>query len=349
MKIAYIDHSFHQKTKSTLFLVSLFLSKNHTVINFWDDSWQNNNHLNIDEINNGNFDLIIFFQSIPHYTEIYKLKCRNIIWIPMYDGDRSRNIFEWLSYLICDIKIISFSKTLSKIITKFKFDILNVQYYPKPNLTNKNLEGINIFFWERIPKINWELIKKLIGKNKISKIYLRSIMDNNNKEQATSSLLKDEDIRKYNIKIINGWLKKDTYEEILKSCNIYIAPRQFEGIGMSFLEAMSLGIPVIAPDSATMNEYIINNKNGFLYNINKPKPIDFSNLNKIRKNLAIDIVRGLSVWEEQQNSILNFIEKPTPKIDPLAKSLILIIVIIYYSILKPSKLFKKMIKRLITK
>ncbi len=52
-------------------------------------------------------------------------------------------------------------------------------------------------------------------------------------------------------------------QNILKSNTFHIAPKQEEGIGMTFLEAMTIGKIVIAKKAPTMNEYIIHGCNGF--------------------------------------------------------------------------------------
>ena len=54
--------------------------------------------------------------------------------------------------------------------------------------------------------------------------------------------------------------------DMLKS-TIYIASRPYEGIGMSFLEAMADGRCVVAHDNTTHNEYIEHGKNGFLFDM----------------------------------------------------------------------------------
>ena len=50
--------------------------------------------------------------------------------------------------------------------------------------------------------------------------------------------------------------------EFLSSCNIFIVPRMFEGIGLTFLEAMASGMFVISSDTPIMNEYISHKNNG---------------------------------------------------------------------------------------
>ena len=97
---------------------------------------------------------------------------------------------------------------------------------------------------------------------------------------------------------------------------------------MSFLEAMSLGIPVIAYNSPTMNEYIQDNKNGFLYDFIKPKTIDFSILEQMKKNLELDMIKGLKKWEKQQSEIISFVKTDYRKKN-LTKNIIPTMVFLY--------------------
>ena len=60
--------------------------------------------------------------------------------------------------------------------------------------------------------------------------------------------------KKYLIEIIKKkFLRKNEYYKLLKNTDIFISPRKQEGIGMSFVEAMSLGKYVIGFNDATMN------------------------------------------------------------------------------------------------
>jgi len=96
--------------------------------------------------------------------------------------------------------------------------------------------------------------------------------------------------------------------DYIEDLGIYVAPREFEGIGMSFLEAMSMGKAVIAVDKPTMNEYIENNKNGYLYDLDNIKNIDFSNIEEIQKNAHSFIKKGYNIWMKRRFKIIDFIE-----------------------------------------
>lgn len=58
---------------------------------------------------------------------------------------------------------------------------------------------------------------------------------------------------------------------------IFIAPRDYEGIGLSFLEAMAMGKAVVGVNNPTMNEYIADGKIKYFFDLDNIKEIDFSN------------------------------------------------------------------------
>ena len=88
---------------------------------------------------------------------------------------------------------------------------------------------------------------------------------------------------------------------------------------MSFLDAMSRGRCVVAPNDSTMNEYIRHGENGLLYNASHPSPLDFSNIREMQKNCLHDIQLGYAQWKEQKYLILDWLrEPPTPNPTRLA-------------------------------
>lgn len=52
--------------------------------------------------------------------------------------------------------------------------------------------------------------------------------------------------------------------EIVGSADVFVFPSRREGMGMAALEALSLGVPVVAADNRGTREYMENGKNGFV-------------------------------------------------------------------------------------
>merc|ERR1712127_467540 len=96
------------------------------------------------------------------------------------------------------------------------------------------------------------------------------------------TMLEDSDLqqqKEYKIKFINKkFLPKNEYLDIFEKCNIFIAPRKKEGIGLTIVEAISKGMFIVGYDDATMNEYISDSRIGFIYDENTIKVINSSNV-----------------------------------------------------------------------
>lgn len=302
MKIAYIDLAYHIKTKSNDFLKEYF-EFHFDLDYYWIHSGEDED-LDYDLINAENYESIIFFQVILKPSKVTRFKCRNLIYIPMYDSVITKSNLGWLYYQLLGVRIISFSSFLHHKLSSLRFDIIYVKYFPELNVPTYHSDKLRVFFWQRSNEVNWSIIKTLIKKEDVEKFTLRKAFDLNDDFILPS----ETDQSDYNLKIVEGWLEKEEYLNLLKECNLFIAPRAAEGIGLSFLDAMSYNIPVLAPDAPTMNEYITHGINGYLYDIKMPKPIDFSSIRTIQTNLRKEMELGRKEWINSGNSIVAFIK-----------------------------------------
>lgn len=305
-RLAFIDHSFHKKTRSTYFLRDV-LAKDFELLNIWDESWQHNKGISAEEINRIDCEYVLFFQILPTINELKKIN-HKIIWAPMYDPCFLYGNAIWLELSALPIKIISFSKSLSKKLKKYKLDVLEVQYYFNPSdfkfkkLKNNN-SSISIFFWQR-GSVKFKKIKKLLTGLKINQMTIKNSPDPGFGELQLSK----EEIRRYNITIVKGHVSKEEYLKMVEGSDVFIAPRSLEGIGMSFLEPMAMGKVVIAMNHPTMNEYIKSGFNGFLYNPLFPKKIRMDDLVKIGSEARKTTEKGYADWTRNSAEIASFIQ-----------------------------------------
>ncbi len=301
-KLAYIDHSFHKKTKSTYFLRDI-LKKEFEIINIWDESWKSGKKINIANINSQNFEYVLFFQSLPSIKELQEIKSK-IIWVPMYDGIVGSSWSFWKELSSLQIKIISFSETLTNKLKNFKMDVLNVRYFFNPKEFNeaKKSQKRRILFWQRTT-FSFNDVKKIIGNQQIDRFILK--LDSDPGYEPIEPTIKD--IKKYNIKVIRGTIQKQDYLNLLENSNIFISPRKFEGIGMSFIEAMSMGMAVVVFDNPTMNEYVKHNNNGYIINSKRIKKINFDNFADMGKNAREYCNYGFKKWRKDKLAIIEFL------------------------------------------
>lgn len=303
-RLLYIGHAYHNKTKSTQFLQDIF-SEQYEVEKFDFDPYNDSFEI-FKSLNGKRFDVVVIFQIMPSIKELKKyLSFDKINFFPMYDAAGDLDSELWQEYSECNI--INFSKTLHKECLKRGFSSYYIQYFPKPIEVNSLGDEKSVFFWQRLNSINIETILKVIDYENINKLYLHNAPDPCHNFVEPPAELNDKTE-------ISTWFEKkeDLLNQIQKAA-VYFPPRHFEGIGMSFLEAMAMGRCVIAPNNPTMNEYIVNGVTGYLYDINNPAKISLDNIGQIQNNTKKYIEKGYANWEKNKFVLLDWIKnKPSP-------------------------------------
>lgn len=301
-RLLYIDHDFHNKTKSSQFLEELLKSAYEVeVCNF--DPYDKDPESAFECLKNKEFDILVLFQVTPDLERLKKnVSFKHAVFFPMYDASGGLDDDFWEQYR--SFNIINFSRSLHERLLGLGLSSYYIQYFPKPAESLKYGNPGHVFFWQRLTDLNIDLVERLLRKIRVERIHVHKVLDPYQTFSEPSLAIAGK--IKYSV-----WF--DTREEMLRvmeSCALYIAPRLYEGIGMSFLEAMAMGRCVIAPDSPTMNEYIVHGKNGLLYNYHKPKPIKASRIEKIQRNAYEYMKEGYARWTRDKYKILDWLEAP---------------------------------------
>ena len=297
-KLVYVGHSYHAKTKSTVFLID-YLKQFYDVTVILDESWQGKPSPDLSFVDESYLG-IVFFQIPPSKEALENIRNDNLIYFPMYDGVPHDFEF-WDKYR--NLKVINFSRTLHKKLIEWGLNSMYLQYFPEPPKFlsgNKN----EVFFWQRLTRININTITPFFKKKKL-KIHIHKAIDPG--QEFIQPAKKDE--KEFHITYSDWFETREEMWDLIKRKGIYIAPREFEGIGMSFLEAMAMGKAVIAVDNPTMNEYIKHGKTGYLFDFSNPKEIDLSNLEQVQKNTYRFMSEGYKKWEKDKPKIIDFIKK----------------------------------------
>ena len=296
--LTFIDIDFHKKTKSGYFLINLF-SKYFKINLVWVKSKKNRFIFNPDSKNLK--ENIFFFQFLPDFITLFKLRKKKIIWAPMYDDIKKKNYFFWFILSLYDISIISFSKKINDLCKEHKINFLFARYFPnvKKNKSKKS-KKVSIFFWYRGTVKISDWIYSL-NSNQVKEVVYYNLKDPNFFDENISLNLK----RKYNIKFYYGKFRKTNsiYKKLWIKSDIYVAPREREGIGHSFLEAMSEGKYILSKNEETMNEYITSPIMGNFFGnkIDIKKVINsyslrYKQLKKLERN-----------WKDKEIKIIRFI------------------------------------------
>ncbi len=305
-KLLYVDHSFHAKTRATAFLQEL-LARDFEVETLWDEHWAGGPAPSAKQLNARQTDAIVFFQVLPRSRTLRALQCANLTWVPMRDGIRYSS--SRLNKLrASSLKTLNFCREAHDFFSANGHQSLYAQYWPQtaPEFRRNERKQPRIFFWPRRQEIGWSTLKALLGDFRPEGIVLRYASDPGHDLPMPS----EADIREYNITLLQGWLEHPAYIAHLRECDVFMAPRPYEGIGQAMLEAMGHGLAVIAPDAPTMNEYAKHGRNGWLYPLAKPAPLDFSCWTELGAAARDDVKRGHAAWQAQANRVAAFIAQP---------------------------------------
>lgn len=200
----------------------------------------------------------IFFGYFFDNVEILEnYKNYNIIWIPLYDGP---HILDYYFKLIPkNVKIISYCNGTDYICNKYDSTFFNFDYYysmySKYIVKNWN-KRILLFSYRGLDNfISLDDFCKLCKLLQVDKVIFRLFPKNHFlRKFKNCECIFDDTVYKHN-----------EIFDIFNECNIYLHTRVNEGIGMYFLEQFSRGCFCMTTNRETMNEYITNNVNGYLF------------------------------------------------------------------------------------
>ena len=296
--LAFVDHIFHIKSKSGDFLREIF-KKEYTITNIWVDKSLSFS----DKIET--FENIFFFQIFPKVEILNRLKHKNIMWAPMYDSPHYPIGFSpimWKMVKYYNVKILSFSKSITDFVQGKKINYLKLKYFKKPHRLKKNIKKkISIFFWNRgnidlddwINCVNLSNIDRIIYFDTEWKIKKPKILSNPKINYIKSNFTK----------------KQLDFINLINKSDIFVCPRNKEGIGMAQIEALSMGKYLIGNNDFTMKDYIINPKIGMLFGNNLNKKIDIDNVINYRDYRLNHAKKGYIKFEKDKKKILKLFKK----------------------------------------
>lgn len=303
--IIIVDHAFHQRTLSSKFLTDL-LQGPQTKLFFVDP--EKPELLSLLKPHRSSHALV-FVQLRPDPQLLRALGHRNVTWVPMHDDLRvdSKRVRQLEG---SNIKFINFCREAHEVFVGRSQPSLAVRYWPEPPPAPERTarEHPRIFLWDR-GQVQWPLLKRLLGEQPIDSVVLRLAPDPKHRAERPSV----QDIRRYRIEVVEGWLEHDAYLSLLHSCDVFVAPRWLEGIGMAMLHAMASGQAVLAPDRPTMNEYVRHGRNGWLFDPEQPEPVDLSGWQAMGRQAREDCMTGAAEWNRQKELILPFVMARSPR------------------------------------
>lgn len=299
--LVIVDNPYHQQTASSRFFLELFAELEPVVLH--QDLGE---PALLEQLRQTPSAALVFFQIQPKPRLLRALGHRNVTWVPMrddlrYDASRVRQLTG------STLKFVNFCQEAHRVFEGRGQASLAVQFWPQvPEPPPRPARAApRIFLWDR-GYLQWPLLKQLLGEQAVDSVVLRLSPDPGRQAARPSA----DDIRRYRIELVEGWLPREDYQALLAGCDLFFAPRPLEGIGMATLEAMALGQGVIAPDRPTMNEYLRTGENGALYDPEQPRPLDLSGWRDWGAQARRDCLAGAERWAAQGQQIVDFVRRP---------------------------------------
>lgn len=159
--------------------------------------------------------------------------------------------YNFFSSIIDPSKVIIVNNSIKK----------NTNYIPIYRNTNKKIEALFLGLISERKGI-FDLIE-VINKHRdfLANKFVLYVGGNGEVERLKKYIKENklEDLIKY-----EGWVSGDKKAKLLELSDIYILPSYNESFGMSNLEAMTYGMPIISTKIGGIPEVVIDNLNGFL-------------------------------------------------------------------------------------
>ena len=275
MKFLFIDHECHKRTASAKFFLDI-VQKEFRV----DEHYYSLCYHTASESVVATYDGAIIWE-FPISRRNFFFRGKRNVFVPMYDNEWA-SFWQWKRIAWSSMGVISFCDKVSAHAKRCGVkNILDVRYFPDPaQFSQKKGEAKRVFLWER-GDISKDVIEKLFP---------------------------PELGYTFDVKKSDEFLSQAEYLSRIAECEIVVAPRRKEGIGMSFLEAMAMCKCVVAHNDATMNEYIDDGVNGILFDANAPLAISVDAIDRVRQNLRNSVALMNSNWQKDASEIAKFIK-----------------------------------------
>jgi len=291
MRILFSANSFHlNKTRSSLFFIDLLKGR------FTIDVVPHKDLFSVKNLSS--YDVLVVWQ---HHFSPQLLKATQIpriIFVPMYD-DLPKNPIYWTNLKRLEVSVICFSQKLLPLMKSHALRHLYIQYYPIPAPKPVDFStGLRGFFWQRNNDLTINEVIRLTQHLPIQRWHFHSEQDFQPKDDFSIPYSQTR------------WFdNQEDYQNLIKNCNLFVAPRKREVIGMSFLEALSLGHCVIAFDEGTMNEYISHGVDGILFNDPQIPLASHPSYSELGKRAHQRVQEGYQKWQSHLPSLLQFIQE----------------------------------------
>jgi hypothetical protein len=316
--ILFIGHFYHQVTKSSaFFLERLKLLGEVTAI--FDKSAGGavpQNYL----ATAAPYDFVVVWQ-LPKVISQFagQANRKNIVYVPMFDAVHRMERDFWQS--LKHIKIVCFSSTLRATCLTHRLDSFFIQYYPEwVELAPAGYSGKSLFFWQRRTTPNWETVSSILPQSQFSHMHHHVAIDPGFEVPPGKLVYPDaSDLASGRVGSSDWFPDKADLIAELRRFNLFFLPREREGIGMSFLDAMTTGLIPVGFDRPTYNEYVVDGLNGFI--VAKEQRLELPDLHPVALLMMHYIIKGRKNYLRRLKGLDAFLLRPVKVAEAPRRSL----------------------------
>ncbi|MDD2765435.1 MAG: glycosyltransferase [Opitutaceae bacterium] len=206
---------------------------------------------------------LIFCQMQPP-PEILAEPQARIVWLPMWDDARHFAPGWWSTLPKKNFRVVAYAEPVRREAARAGLPTLRVRFHKDPAAAPAARWDHRrvLFYWNRTGLAGPEFLERLCRETCANRLIFRAAADPGSTQGAYELPTR---FGATDVTTLGGFGTKEDYEALLREANLFLAPRLYEGVGLTFLEAMSRGCAVLAHDSPTMNEYIVHRRNGWLF------------------------------------------------------------------------------------
>jgi Glycosyl transferase family 2/Glycosyl transferases group 1 len=308
LKILFIGHSYHILTKSSEFFIDYLKAFGEVSVEN-DESWKIGAPIDYRPMTQS-FDMVVVWQLPGVITDLADSGHPNLVYVPMYDAVHKIGGPFWKR--LGKVKIICFSATLRATCLTYGLHSYFIQYYPETSKAADVGYATNrLFFWQRRPFPNWQTLTSILPVNQFEKIHHHIAMDPGIPDNSESAITPTpSEIQQDSFSQSTWFEKKNDLIATLNKFNLFFLPRDREGIGFSFLDAMANGMVPIGLNFPTYSEYVVDGINGFI--VDKNQRIDLPQLAAIASNMRHYLQKGRINYQRSLEGLESFLLTPLP-------------------------------------
>lgn len=305
-RVLFVDHAFHRKTRSSDFFVAeLERALDVEILYLEPGPLQGLDALQ----SSAPIDAVVLWQ-LDYLAPLFLAQGYPTIVVPMFDGSGSLPDEHWLASR--DAHFINFSLTLHARLRSLGCRSFLARYFPAPAAPPQRpvFSSLRAFLWRRRPDEGFDvgLVETLFGARLLS-LHVHDAPD----PPAASWRGRVAASAQFAIERSDWFADRVDYLAALGRANVFVAPREAEGIGHGFLEAMARGMMVVAHNRPTHSEYIADGVNGLLFDVRHPHPLAFESAADLGRCAWQTVEDGRGKWEASIPLMLQFIkDSPAP-------------------------------------